>query len=164
VNESSVIKVQFQTNIVTHGQLKENLYICDGKKKRICKSIIWRIPAKIQVTRTWLNIGGKLRCYGMVSNSCSTSGTRRVNLVTKPVISHEWGKDREVLTTSSAGFTNRLDRLKSRASKFRRPPANLYNTFDTVIELSYLCGPSALYSLNNPSVIFCTVALHFRIL
>jgi hypothetical protein len=54
-------------------------------------------------------------------------------------------------------FTNRLDRLKSRASKFRRPPANLYNTFDTVIELSYLCGPSALYSLNNPSVIFLVV-------
>jgi hypothetical protein len=26
--------------------------------------------------------------------------TRRVNLVTNPVISHEWGKDKEVLTTS----------------------------------------------------------------
>jgi hypothetical protein len=73
----------------------------------------------------------------MVSNSCSTSGTRRVNLVTKPVISHEWGKDREVLTASSAGFTNRLDRLKSRASKFRRPPANLYNTFNTVISFHF---------------------------
>jgi hypothetical protein len=31
-----------------------------------------------------------------VSGSCSTSGTRRVNLVTNPVISREWGKDREV--------------------------------------------------------------------
>ena len=29
-----------------------------------------------------------------------TSGTRRVNLVTIPVISREWGKDREVFTTS----------------------------------------------------------------
>ena len=29
-----------------------------------------------------------------------TSGTRRVNLGTNPVISHEWGKDREVFTTS----------------------------------------------------------------
>jgi hypothetical protein len=32
--------------------------------------------------------------------SCSTSDTRRVNLVINPVISHERGKDREVLTTS----------------------------------------------------------------
>jgi hypothetical protein len=30
----------------------------------------------------------------------STSGTRRLNLVTNPVISHERGKDREVFTTS----------------------------------------------------------------
>ena len=28
-------------------------------------------------------------CSGSVSSSCSTSGTRRVNLVTKPIISHE---------------------------------------------------------------------------
>ena len=34
------------------------------------------------------------------SSSCSTSGTRRVNLVTNPVISRECGKDREVFTTS----------------------------------------------------------------
>jgi hypothetical protein len=37
---------------------------------------------------------------GRVSRSCSTSGTRRVNLVTNMVISHERGKDREVFTTS----------------------------------------------------------------
>jgi hypothetical protein len=41
-----------------------------------------------------------LRCSGRLSSSCSTSGTRRVNLVTNPVISREWGKDREVFTTS----------------------------------------------------------------
>jgi hypothetical protein len=35
-----------------------------------------------------------------VNSSCSTSDTRRVNLVTNPVISHERGKDREALTTS----------------------------------------------------------------
>ena len=35
-----------------------------------------------------------------ISSSCSTSDTRCVNLVTNPVISHEWVKDREVLTTS----------------------------------------------------------------
>ena len=31
---------------------------------------------------------------------CSTSETRRVNLVTNPVISQEWGKDQEVLPAS----------------------------------------------------------------
>jgi hypothetical protein len=33
---------------------------------------------------------------GMVSSSCSTSGTRRVNLVRNPVIRHERRRDREV--------------------------------------------------------------------
>jgi hypothetical protein len=52
---------------------------------------------KDRVTRTLLKIGGELRCSGRISISCFTSGTRRVNLVTNPVISHEWGKDREVV-------------------------------------------------------------------
>jgi hypothetical protein len=51
---------------------------------------------KDRVTRTPLKTWGELRCSGRVS----TSGTRRVNLVTNSVISHESGKDREVLTTS----------------------------------------------------------------
>ena len=55
---------------------------------------------KDRVTRTPLKTGGELKCSGRVSCSCSTSDTRRVNLVTNPVISHERGKDREVLTTS----------------------------------------------------------------
>ena len=38
-------------------------------------------------------------CSGRVGSSCYTSGTRRVNVVTKPVISREWEKDREVFTT-----------------------------------------------------------------
>jgi hypothetical protein len=38
-------------------------------------------------------------CSGMVGSSCSTSDTRRVILVTNPVISHERGQDWEVLTT-----------------------------------------------------------------
>ena len=55
---------------------------------------------KERITRTPQKTGGELRCSGMVSSSCSTSGTRRVYLVTNPVISHEWGKDREVFTTN----------------------------------------------------------------
>ena len=33
--------------------------------------------------------GDELMCSGMVSSSCSTTETRRVNLVTKFMISHE---------------------------------------------------------------------------
>ena len=53
---------------------------------------------KDRVTRTPLKTGGELKCSGRVGSSCSTSETRRVNLVTNPVISHERGKDREVFT------------------------------------------------------------------
>ena len=55
---------------------------------------------KDRVTWTPQKTAGELMCSGRVSSSCSTSGTRRVNLVTKPLISHEWGKDRGMLTTS----------------------------------------------------------------
>ena len=41
------------------------------------------------MTRTPIKTGGEIRCSGRVGSSCSTSGTRRVNLVTNPVISHE---------------------------------------------------------------------------
>jgi hypothetical protein len=51
----------------------------------------------VKVTRTSLKTGGELRRSERVSSSWSTSGTRRLSLVTTPVISHEWGKDREVL-------------------------------------------------------------------
>ena len=44
---------------------------------------------KDRVTQTPLKTGGKIRCFGRVGSSCSTSGTRRVNLVTHPVISRE---------------------------------------------------------------------------
>ena len=55
---------------------------------------------KDRVTWTPLKTGGEFMCSGRLTSSCSTSGTRRVNLVTNPVINHEWVKDREVLTTS----------------------------------------------------------------
>ena len=52
---------------------------------------------KDRVTRTPLKTEGELRCSERVSSSCSTSDTRRVNLVTNPVISHEWGRTRKCL-------------------------------------------------------------------
>ena len=51
---------------------------------------------KDRVTRTPLKTGGELWCYGRVNSSCSTSDTRRVNLVTNQVIGHEREKDREL--------------------------------------------------------------------
>jgi hypothetical protein len=45
-------------------------------------------------------IGDDRKCSRMVSNSCSTCGIRRVTLVTNPVISHESGKDRILITTN----------------------------------------------------------------
>jgi hypothetical protein len=55
---------------------------------------------KVRVTRTPLKIGSKLMCSRRVIRSCSTSGTRCFNLVTNPVISHQWEKDWGVVTTS----------------------------------------------------------------
>ena len=52
---------------------------------------------KDRVTRTPLKTEGELRFSGRVSCSCSTSGTRRVNLVTKPLINLEWRRTRKCL-------------------------------------------------------------------
>ena len=60
-----------------------------------------KYKTKDRITRIPLKTEGELRCSGRVSSSCSTSDTRRVNLVTNPVISHERGKDREVFTSGT---------------------------------------------------------------
>jgi hypothetical protein len=53
----------------------------------ICKKHIYKTKDRV------LNNGGELRCSGRVGSFCSTSDTRRVNLVANPVISHGRGKD-----------------------------------------------------------------------
>jgi hypothetical protein len=55
---------------------------------------------KDRVTQTPLRTRGELRCSGSEDSSWCTSAIRRVNIVTNSVISREWGKAREVLTTS----------------------------------------------------------------
>ena len=65
-------------------------------KQRSTKHIY---KTKDGVTQIPLKAGGELRFSGRVSSSCSTSDTCRVNLITNPVISREWGKDREEFTT-----------------------------------------------------------------
>ena len=59
------------------------------KDKQRCTKHAHKI--KDRVTRTLLRIVGERSCSGRVNSSCSNSGTRRINLVTNPVISNEWG-------------------------------------------------------------------------
>ena len=59
------------------------------KKKDKQRSTKHTHKTKDQATRTQLKTGGEIRCSGRVGSSCSTSGTRRVNLVTNPVTSRE---------------------------------------------------------------------------
>jgi hypothetical protein len=56
-----------------------------------------------RVTRTPLT-GGELGCSGRVGSSCTTSDTRRVTLVTNPVISHAWGKNQTLVITVCSNF------------------------------------------------------------
>jgi len=69
--------------------------------------------------------------------------------VSESEISKSFSKD-------SAWFTYRLDRLRPRASIFRRVPAKVYNIVNAVIGLPHLCCHNVLYFLSNPSVIFLT--------
>jgi hypothetical protein len=79
------------SHVTTHAQWpKENV---PKDKQRSTKHTH---KTKDRVTRTPLKTGDEFMCSGRVSSSCSTSGTRRVNIVTNPVISREWGKDQEV--------------------------------------------------------------------
>ena len=65
----------------------------NGQKKKVQKdkqrSTKHTYKTKDRVTRTPLKAGGELKCSERVSSSCSTSDTRRVNLVINPVISRE---------------------------------------------------------------------------
>jgi hypothetical protein len=69
---------------------------CEGEQR----SAKYTYKTKDRVTRTPLKTGGELRCSGRVGSHCSTIDTRRVNLVTNAMTSHERGKDWEVFTTS----------------------------------------------------------------
>jgi hypothetical protein len=78
----NISAVYDQTDRQHNGQKKKN--------KRTNKDLQnTTLKTKDRVTRTPLRTGSELRFSGMVSSSCSTSGTRRVTLVTNPVISHE---------------------------------------------------------------------------
>jgi hypothetical protein len=77
------------------GTERRQINMAETKGEKNKKNVL----AKGRQFLTPLKTGRELRCSGRVSSSCSTGGTRRVNLVTNPVISREWGKDWEVFTT-----------------------------------------------------------------
>jgi hypothetical protein len=80
----------------------QNPYIEDEQTTQKVKQRSTRhtYKTKDRETQTPLTTGGERRCSGKISSSCYTSDIRRVNQATNPVISQEWGKDWEVLTTS----------------------------------------------------------------
>ena len=59
----------------------------DKRKNNDLQSIAYK--TKDRVTQTPLKTGGELRCSGIVSSFCSTSGTHRVTLDTHPVMNGE---------------------------------------------------------------------------
>jgi hypothetical protein len=66
----------------------------NGPKKRD-KRTNNNLQNTTQKTKDWaagasIKPRGELRCSGPVNRFCSTSGTRRVTLVTNPVTSHEY--------------------------------------------------------------------------
>jgi hypothetical protein len=76
----------------------------DSTEHMLCLSILQNVVyARIVVlfycwvctviVGTPLIIGSEVRCSRVISSSCSTSGTRPVNLVTNPVIRHELWKE-----------------------------------------------------------------------
>ena len=97
------------TRIWRYQRGNQNSYIEEEQttkwpKEKVQKNKQWftkhTYKTKDRVTQTQLKTRDELRCSGREGSSCFTSDTRRVNLVTNLVISHEWGKDWELLTKS----------------------------------------------------------------
>jgi hypothetical protein len=89
-----VIRIRIsKKNIKHNGQMKKYKRRNNDLKKHTHRT-------RDRITRTPFKSGDERRCSGKVGRCCTISGTNCVNLVTNPVISHEWGKDKEVFTTS----------------------------------------------------------------
>ena len=70
-NTKGVIRIRKSKDRQHNGQKKKD----KRKKKRSTKHTH---KTEDRVTRTPLKTGDEFRCYGIVSSSCATSGTRRV--------------------------------------------------------------------------------------
>jgi len=72
------------------------------KKDKMTNNDLLNTTQKTQdpVTQASLKTGDELMCLGRVGSSCSTSGTRRVTLVTNPVTKSRRRKGPGLLMTS----------------------------------------------------------------
>jgi len=78
--------------VIRSREAKTNIHHNDQKKKGQKdkhRSTTHTHKTNDRVTRTPLKTGDELRCPGSVNSSCSTSGSRRVNIDTNPMINHE---------------------------------------------------------------------------
>ena len=84
---------RYHKGVIRIRQSKKNIQQNGQKmyKKDKQRSTKHTHKTKDRITQTPLKAGGEFMCSGRVRSSCSSSGTRHVNLVTNSVISHEWG-------------------------------------------------------------------------
>ena len=81
------------------------------RTNKICKTLHRKL--QIEPLEPYLQTRGEHMSSRRVDSSCFSSCTRRVTLITNPVISHESGKDRIVITTSGTyqwSFVTRIFR------------------------------------------------------
>jgi hypothetical protein len=96
----NILKIPKWQSESVYRRITDNTMDKRKRRKNKQRSTKHTHKTKARVRRTPLKTRVELRCSGRISSSCSTSGTRWVNLVTNPVISREWRKNREVFTTS----------------------------------------------------------------
>ena len=72
----------------------------DKTSRRKQRSTKHHTKNKRSSNKNSIKTGGVLMCSERSSSSCTACDTCRVTLVTNPVISHEGGKDRIVITTN----------------------------------------------------------------
>ena len=94
---SSLIFITTFRRVWRYRRRTENTMAKRKSTKDIKRSTKYTHKTKNRVIRTPIKTMGEHSCSRRVSSSRSTSDTCRVHLVTNLVISHEWGKDREVL-------------------------------------------------------------------
>ena len=88
--EKGVEQFEDTKEVIRIRKSKERQHNGEKKKGKGTNNVLQNITHKTKdrVTRTQPKPGCELRCSTRVSSSCSTSGARRFNLVTNPVIGH----------------------------------------------------------------------------
>jgi hypothetical protein len=93
----------------------------------------------------WKGLYILITVYRLI-RSCSTSGTRRVNLVTNPVISHKWGNDREVFTTSGTYPWLFVKQIFHRGQPSRGGDHKIFEVMTSTLQNVFIFRPCTLQS------------------